>query len=391
MPGGAPQGTKSGNFLFCVATRDLDERERQQMTRAPPTPMMSLESPLALAPAPSPTPTCMSLGLSDLALRISTPMTSPIGGYVDMRGKGKSVCYLDDTSEESQVLLTWDNHEHPLRWQEWPTKTTKFVDDITGRCRNDTTAALSHFTTNREQKKIWAEGAQDFYDCVSDNAVARGMVVNPRKTKMVCITAPVGAEVSSFIRAGGTTIESQDTLSIVGYTFGKKPGPQAHLDSIKRKVSARSWIVRNLKKPQIPTGKLVQVYCAMIRPLLEYAAPVFHPLLTQEQSEALEKQQRSVMKTIFGFSTPYRECLRIAGIQELHVRRAALFEAFTRKAYESQIWNPRWFTAKPPSTYALRKENVMVQHMATTNRLKNAPLYRMRELVNDLTKKGQLH
>ena len=169
-------------------------------------------------------------------------------------------------------------------------------------------------------------------------------------------------------------------MKIVGFTFGRRPGLAAH---IRKRVAAHTWIIRTLKRAGIPSGKLVQVYCAMIRPLLEYATPAFHTLMTQEQSDTYERQQRTVMKVIFGIKTPYLECLRIAGIEELAKRRKAQFEHFAPKSYESPVWRNRWFTQKEQSTYALRREDLVVQHFAGRQRLQFSPLYKMRELVND--------
>lgn len=353
MPGGAPHGTKSGNFLFCIATRDIDATQDWTAANNGVRTDRSTTSTIA---------TTSSLGLTDIASRVSSPATSPVGGHTDMRNKGKSVCYIDDTSEEGSTVRPWQDHVAPPRWVDWPVKSVKFVDDVTGRCCNDVTAAISYLTTSKERKSVWADGAQAFYQGIVNEAGLKGMRVNPKKTKMVCISAAINSEVTSFIEVDGERVESQNTLKIVGYTFGKRPGQQAHLDNVGRRVAQRSWIVRNLKKAGVPSGKLVQVYCAMIRPLLEYVSPAFHTCA--DQSEMLERLQKSVMKTIFGFQTPYKECLRVAGIQELKTRRETMFDDFTKKAYASPIWRDHWFTPKPPSTYALRAENIVIQHFA---------------------------
>ena len=148
--------------------------------------------------------------------------------------------------------------------------------------------AVSTFTTNKEVKEVWARGAERFYQDVTANADERGMRVNPEKTQLLCISAAIHSDVSSYIVVAGRRVDSNKTMKIVGYTFGSKPGPAAHVEQILRKCVARSWILHNLKKALIPKGKTVQVYCAMIRPLLEYAAPSFHSLLTDEQSGQLK-------------------------------------------------------------------------------------------------------
>ena len=62
------------------------------------------------------------------------------------------------------------------------------------------------------------------YETIPDNATAKGMKVNPRKTKLLCISAAQCSEVSSFIEVDGERIESADSLKVVGFTFGRRPG-----------------------------------------------------------------------------------------------------------------------------------------------------------------------
>ena len=119
MPGGAPQGTKTGNFLFCTATRDL---EHEQTNARDPSEEEQEQEDLFYTPPTSPTDTA--------------PMMSPLGGYSrDIRLKAKA-CMADTSSEESTDIDALrisqrSTHEPPPRWQEKPVKQVKFVDDLT--------------------------------------------------------------------------------------------------------------------------------------------------------------------------------------------------------------------------------------------------------------------
>ena len=125
------------------------------------------------------------------------------------------------------------------------------------------------------------------------------------------------------------------------------------------------------------------MYKTFIRPILEYACSAFHTTLTAEQSGLLERIQRSVLKTIYGFKTSYRTGLDLAGLERLDERREKYFSNFTRKAYESQRFNEAWFTAARTPTYALRRPKTVEQHFANRDRLINSPLFRMRRSIND--------
>ena len=88
------------------------------------------------------------------------------------------------------------------------------------------------------------------------------------------------------------------------------------------------------------------------------------------------------LKTIFGWGVSYIDCLQLAGIDTLQARREEIFKKFTWKAFESERYGPKWFEQKSRSNYALRKEDKVVQKFAHRDRLKNAPCYKMRELIN---------
>ena len=149
-------------------------------------------------------------------------------------------------------------------------------------------------------------------------------------------------------------------------------------------LDATPWTVRHLKKVGIAKDLLVRIYCKLIRPIFEYASPAFHTVLTEEQSERLEKMQRSTLKTIFGMDCPYEQCLEKAGIPTLKDRREDLFRKFTLKAFASDKYRQRWFTDKRRSGYGLRREGIVEEQFASRERLQRAPIYRMRKLINEL-------
>ena len=65
----------------------------------------------------------------------------------------------------------------------------------------------------------------------------------------------------------------------------------------------------------------------VIRPILEYACPVWHSMLTKKLSSTIESQQIRAMRIIYG-DLKYDEALAIAGISTLHDRREKLTRDF---------------------------------------------------------------
>ena len=50
-------------------------------------------------------------------------------------------------------------------------------------------------------------------------------------------------------------------------------------------------LITQLKRANLPNKDIVQVYCACIRPILEYAAPVYHDSLLQYLSMEIESKE----------------------------------------------------------------------------------------------------
>ena len=179
----------------------------------------------------------------------------------------------------------------------------------------------------------------------------------------------------------GLRIESTDSLTLLGFRFSNRPTVSAHMQLIRDKFNARSWMIRHLKRAGVPDGDLIGVYTSTIRSVLEYASCVYTPMLTQGDDEMLERLQGRVLKTIFGYHTSYREALEKSGLQSLKERRNLSLKKFTEKT----VANPRfddWFPTHRPYAYEIRQKKSYEEFHANTDRLFKSPLYAMRRHLN---------
>jgi len=106
-----------------------------------------------------------------------------------------------------------------------------------------------------------------------------------------------------------------------------------HIDYIISKAVSRLYFLKQLKRAGLPSAHLLHFYITVIRPILEYASPLWHPTLTKSQAERLEAVQRRAINIIFGYpsSTSYVVSLALAGILSLHARRLDHSKRFFRK------------------------------------------------------------
>ena len=129
--------------------------------------------------------------------------------------------------------------------------------------------------------------------------------------------------------------------------------------------------------------ELVTIYKGYMRPVLEYAAPLWHPGLTQKQVDQVENIQKRVCKHILGWEyTSYPDSLAELELESLEDRRLNICREFAVKCSTSGKFS-RWF---PPSEYCssmtLRKQRKFEFLKHKTNRFRDSPIPFMVNLLN---------
>ena len=112
-----------------------------------------------------------------------------------------------------------------------------------------------------------------------------------------------------------------------------------------------------------------RIYVSVIRPVVEYAFPVWHTNLPKYLSDNIEIIQKRCLKSIFpGFT--YEDILQMVNIPTLHDRRNAICKAY----FDRMRRGDHKLNKLQPDTrmvsYALRSFNELPVPMANTNREK---------------------
>ena len=116
-----------------------------------------------------------------------------------------------------------------------------------------------------------------------------------------------------------------------------------HVELVISKANSRRYFLVVLRRAGVMPAHLVHFYITSIRPILEYAAPVWNQGLTQRQSHQLETVQRLVLRSIYP-ALPYRLALLTTGLPRLADRRRQLCHDFATSVIESpdfRHWFPR--------------------------------------------------
>ena len=80
----------------------------------------------------------------------------------------------------------------------------------------------------------------------------------------------------------GDNIDRVTTFKLLGVVISADLTWDSHVTYILQKVSKRMYCVMYLLRAGVPISDIVCVYCSVIRSILEYACPVWHPGLTKK-------------------------------------------------------------------------------------------------------------
>ena len=125
----------------------------------------------------------------------------------------------------------------------------------------------------------------------------------------------------------GQTIPLTDAPVYLGVTFDKKLHWQEHIHKFLAKANRKLAVFQCLTGMQwgFRSKQLTEVYKTYIRPVLEYASPVWHPNLPSTSSAALNSFQGRALRMIHAM--PKQTCIAAleveSNITPLHIRRHA--------------------------------------------------------------------
>ncbi len=185
----------------------------------------------------------------------------------------------------------------------------KYVDDIT----TFETCDYNTVTTKMDNTVV----------SIVDWCKSNKMIINPLKTKEMLISFSMVDPIVSEIIINGVVIERVDCTKLLGLFVSSDLTWKVHVNYVCTKANQRLFCIRLLKRANVSMDKIISVYCASIRSILEYACQVFHGHLNKELTSQLESIQERALKIIMP-DAEYELALQISGLKTLEERRTEL-------------------------------------------------------------------
>ena len=200
------------------------------------------------------------------------------------------------------------------------------------------------------------------------------MSINATQTKeMVICFCRNDNHVASIPRIviDNNDIERVTQAKVLGVTLSSDLTWNAHVDTIVSKARKRVFTIYQLKRAGIRQCDLLRVYVSVIRPVLEYACPVWHTSLPMYLSDNIETIQKRCLRTIFpGHS--YDEARSISNLPTLFESRTKLCQSYFRKMHNADHKLNKLSPNQRNISYDLRTYNTLPVPLARTDRFRRS-------------------
>ena len=143
------------------------------------------------------------------------------------------------------------------------------------------------------------------------------------------------------------------------------------MDNIVKKAGKRLYKLYQLNSAGITQKDLVSVYVSVVRPVLEYACPIWHTNLPQYLSDNIEVIIRRALKCIFP-GLGYEEILRRVNLDTLNVRRDSICQHYFDSIKVGTHRLNYLLSDKRHTAYNIIQDNVYHLPVTRMNRFRNS-------------------
>ena len=326
LPGGGPQGTVLGMFLFIV--------------------LINL------------------IGFTNQEKEIGKMITKPLSKRKPM--PSIHLKFIDDLSVAESLSLKKQLIPNPDTNQPRPLE-----------FRNRT----EHVLPESESK------VQDLLDRIMEYTVTHKMKVNSDKSKVMLFNSSRKFDFKPTLSLdSGNELNFVESSKLLGIILQSNLKWNLNTDSICTNAYARIWMLRRLKLLGATEVELTDVYVKQVRCVVELAVAVWSAGLTKNQAAQIERVQKTVCAVILGDRhTDYKESLDTLDLKTLEERRQELCSKFALKSYRSDKYQ-HWFSNNNNNLPTRSVKTCVLPVSTRTRRFEKSPLPYLTTLLNDIQK-----
>ena len=113
-------------------------------------------------------------------------------------------------------------------------------------------------------KSVNPTGTQDLFGHIVRAATEKGMVVNKKKTNIICISAATSFRAGAHLDVGEEEIKSTEKLKVLGFFFDKDGGVWSQVSAVCARLRSRSWALTKLRKCGLSTTEYTRAPSGLV-------------------------------------------------------------------------------------------------------------------------------
>ena len=219
---------------------------------------------------------------------------------------------------------------------------------------------------------------------ISKQASCDHMTLNVSKCGLIQLSFGKNPPSPPQITINDQSILLITSMTLLGVTISPPLNWDTHVKKIVSKANTKRYSLVVQRRAGTSLEQLVKFYTTFIRPGLEYAAPVWHPGLSQQLSDIIERVRSSSLHIVY----PDLSCgraLEETRLPTLHARWEQLYLGFAQSSYANDHQFIDWFPPQRQSLHgrSLRNKSAINIPKCKTNRTCNSPIYDLARLLNN--------
>ena len=151
----------------------------------------------------------------------------------------------------------------------------------------------------------------------------------------------------------GVKLDQLNEAKVLGVWLTKDLTWSKNTKEICKNAYSRISMITKLKYVGVGVEDLLDIYVLFIRSLLEYCCVLWHSNLTNENTDDLERVQRTCLKIILGdMYVSYTAALEMTNLKTLGERRGDRYEDFAKKCLKYQRLS-HYFPPNPSNSHKI--------------------------------------
>jgi hypothetical protein len=124
------------------------------------------------------------------------------------------------------------------------------------------------------------------------------MLINQKKTKTIIFNFTDNYQFTTRLQLNGESVEVVPEVRLLGIIIQNNLKWKSNTANLVKRANARMVLLRKLSQFGASRDDLKTIYISYVRSVLEQNAVVWHSSLTEENSQDLERVQKSACKLI---------------------------------------------------------------------------------------------